>query len=80
MYDNTDSTKDNQAIPAPAYTGPMGWRCPVCKRGNSPLVGQCPCSGEYPTYIQVPQTPWYPPYPWGVPVITCCADRGATQG
>lgn len=22
---------------------PVGWRCPVCNRGNAPSVTQCPC-------------------------------------
>ena len=85
MYDSTDKTTDkttdNQAIPAPVYTGPVGWKCPVCGRGNAPFVSQCPCTcNGYPQYIPVvPPGPWYP-QPWGAPIITCCAGRGTMQG
>lgn len=27
-------------------TGPVGWICPRCGRGNSPWTAQCPCAPE----------------------------------
>lgn len=25
---------------------PVGWQCPVCKRGNAPQVTQCACTNS----------------------------------
>lgn len=29
--------------PSPRVSGPVGWVCPVCGRGNGPFTATCPC-------------------------------------
>ncbi len=44
----------------------LGWKCPVCGKGNAPSVTQCPC---VPPYYNGPI--WYNTPPYTQPVITC---------
>lgn len=59
----------------PQDNPPVGWRCPVCGRGNSPWNATCPCTVTPPPYMPAPYPPpampWYPTYP----TITCCGGK-----
>lgn len=57
--------------PKKSGEGLLGWRCPVCGRGNSPFNSTCPCVSTpiapWPAPYVSPYVPSYPWYeqPWG---------------
>ncbi|VVB53248.1 Uncharacterised protein [uncultured archaeon] len=79
--------KDTKKGLKPEYPQNLGWKCPVCGRGNSPFTTTCPCVQAVPKWptqpswpdtpwvpYQPPYTPWYPgPYYQG----PTCQSRGA---
>jgi hypothetical protein len=59
-------SKTEKASEKPYDTSLLGWKCPVCGRGNSPFNSTCPCVASYPPYT--PHTPYvHPPYPYPYP-------------
>ena len=70
----------------------IGWICPVCGRGISPLVKTCPCKenemhqGDFP-YPPNPCPIWWPQVPmftdnwwWKQPTITSVTYKATTKG
>ena len=54
-----------------------GWRCPVCRRGNSPFTPTCPCTSP----ISVPNWPSYPYDYWKTtPYYPIVVDPSYTPG
>jgi hypothetical protein len=38
---------ESATFPEPTF-GPVGWKCPVCGRGNAPWLLQCDCVKDAP--------------------------------